>query len=78
MYTIIFRGLQTLKIKKKIVANITLILVITRRISGFIDGEITQSPALGTVRLIARKMLYVKCVGLCFRNLHVDLHTSFF
>ena len=27
--------------------------------------EITQSPALGTVRLINRKMLYVKCVGLC-------------
>ncbi len=40
--------------------------------------EITQSPALGTVRLIARRMLYVKCVGLCFRNLHVELHTSFF
>ena len=39
--------------------------------------EITQSPALGTVRLIVRKMLYVKCIGLCLRSLHVDLHTSF-
>ena len=28
--------------------------------------EITQSPVLGTVRLIARKMLYVKGRYLCF------------
>ena len=30
-------------------------------------GKITRSPALGTVRLIARKMLYVKRE---FKNLH--------
>ncbi len=35
--------------------------------------EIRRSPALGTVRLIARKMLYVKCVGLCFRDAHVNI-----
>ncbi len=34
-------------------------------------NKMTWSPALGTVRLIDRKMLYVKCVRLCFRNLHV-------
>ena len=32
--------------------------------------EITRNPALWTVRLIARNMLYVKFVSLCFRNLH--------
>ncbi len=31
-------------------------------------SEITHPPALGTMRLIARKMLYVKCVGLCLRS----------
>ncbi len=31
--------------------------------------EITHRPALGTMRLIARKMLYVRCVGLCLRSL---------
>ncbi len=38
--------------------------------------EIT-SPALGTLRLIARKMLYVRNVSLCLQSLRVDLHTSF-
>ena len=32
----------------------------------FAFSKITQSPALGRVRLIARKMLYVNCVGLCY------------
>ena len=40
-------------------------------------GWSRENPALETVKLIARKMLFVKCVGLCFRNLHVDLHISF-
>ena len=31
--------------------------------------EITQSPALETMRLIARKMLYVRYVGLCLQGL---------
>ncbi len=38
---------------------------------------ISLPPALGTMRLIARKMLYVRCVGQCLQSLHVDLHTSF-
>ncbi len=32
--------------------------------------QIKQSPALGTVRLIARKMMYVKCFSLCLRSLN--------
>ncbi len=48
--------------------------------------EITHRPALGTMRLIARKMLYVRCVGLCLRSLHkltstwqkkINIHHSF-
>ena len=30
--------------------------------------EITRRPALGTMRLIARKMVYVRCVGQCLRS----------
>ncbi len=29
-----------------------------------LSSEITHRPALGTIRLIARKMLYVRCVDL--------------
>ncbi len=32
--------------------------------------------ALGTMRLIARKMLYVRCVSQCLQSLHVDLHIN--
>ncbi len=35
-----------------------------------IEPAITPGPALETMRLIARKMLYVRCVGLCLRSLH--------
>ncbi len=38
-------------------------------------SEITQSPALGTLRLIVRKMLYVRYVGLCLQSLHKLMST---
>ncbi len=37
-------------------------LVIGRRCSFYMCSKLHESPALGTVRLIARKMLYVKVV----------------
>ena len=45
-----------------------LLLFFLHRALVLLKTEITGSPALGTVRLIARKMLYVKCVGLCIET----------
>ena len=42
----------------------------------FVEFEITHRPAFGMMRLIERNMLYVRCVGLCLRSLHVDLHKN--
>ena len=43
---------------------------------GRIEPEITHRPALGTMMLIARKMLYVRCVGQCLQSLHVDINLA--
>ncbi len=42
----------------------------------FLLVAISLRPALGTMRLIARKMLYVRCVSQCLHSLQIDVNLA--